>query len=306
MTAWEEIAATGRPGSETIRLMVRVAAQTGINSGFPPPEGHRYWDDAAAIDFIAAMIDTKSGTDFIISLATMATDQDSFERLLRRTLHNWMIDLAKSTVSGRMRRRLATLLSDDPRFVRADHALGGVEGWALAGTENPWQGDEEQLFNRGLALPAGTLTALNTAGRTSAANKRTIADFAEDLLRLAGGALRAQLIARIVISKFDLNEAPTYSGADPELMRSDDTDVERTVLQHEIRDAILSNLTGRDYVVLAMWEMPETLAGRFGADVPTAENWIREVFDRIRPFCSRGEDGAAGLRLAIDECSRRI
>lgn len=96
----------------------------------------------------------EGGRTFVVGCFVATTHDPSFERLVLAAIENHLIDEAKKTERGKLRRRLDTLLSADERFVRAAGAGGA---WALrAHAGVVWQGDRDDLLRAAFAVP-GTI-----------------------------------------------------------------------------------------------------------------------------------------------------
>lgn len=301
--AWEELSSTGAPGPATVALLVSAIQMSGRSLGFPPPGGHRSWSEEAAFDLLGKLFVDKN--DFLTALMVSADDETSLERLVKRTVRNWLIDEAKATVVGRMRRRLDSMLRKDSRFVSADHLLGGEDAWTISGAGDlVWGGDASELRARSERIPSDPLQALNSAGPASSANRAVLTDFVFSLLSLAGGAVRLQLIARCVVDRFALDEHPQ------EVAATDLSDglwaVEDDVLVAEARDAILARLSARDEVLLALSDDLAAICRRFGVSEAVAMELLQDLYARVRPVITRTDIGKRGLQSAIDECSKRM
>lgn len=305
--AWEEFSTTGVLGPSSVALLIKLTGQIAARTSFPPPPQHSKWDHDAIIDFLGGMVDGKRGIAFVTAAALKSRDQASFERQLIASVENWLKDQAKMTVVGRMRRRLVTLLSSDPRFERASSFVG-TDAWTLPlwGT-SVWQGDEDDLFDSTFRHQDEGLTELNSAGPTSTRNASILIKYAHHVLTTALGALRDQLIARFVVRRYQL-ENPTAVELHEDLLGSSASTnvVEDEVLVHDARDAILAALTAHEEVVLALHESPSELAKRFSLTVADAEGEIASLMVRLQPLALRNEIGLEALRMVIDECSKRL
>ncbi|MFF2601299.1 hypothetical protein ACFVVB_19705 [Streptomyces californicus] len=117
--AYEELSHTGQLGPETFELLRRLVHQVRQSSGFPPPEGYAEWNDDAAHDVITAML-TREGTGqhFVTNCFALAAEDASLERLFLTSIKNFLIDEAKKTPRGKLRRRIARLMGTDASFRR--------------------------------------------------------------------------------------------------------------------------------------------------------------------------------------------
>jgi hypothetical protein len=110
LSAYVELSRDGACGPETVGVLRRVAAQVVRTNSFPPPADYDRWSDEAVDDLLADMFERK-GPAFVIECFVKATDEPSLERLLLAAVRNHLIDQAKGTDRGKLRRRLVTLLS---------------------------------------------------------------------------------------------------------------------------------------------------------------------------------------------------
>ena len=137
-----------------------------------------------------------------------ATDDASLERQLLAAVRNHLIDQAKGTERGKLRRRLVTLLSSDSRFERV-RAVGGLDGWRLAGrTGGRWQGDLEDLHEAASSVRGVTIRRWNEAGPTPRGTADALLSVAHEVLAVADGAVRDEDLARVVQARFGLLRPP--------------------------------------------------------------------------------------------------
>ncbi|MEX2510561.1 MAG: hypothetical protein WD405_11395 [Homoserinimonas sp.] len=245
--AWVEFSTTRRLGPASVELLIKLTRQVAARTSFPPPPQHREWNRQAILDFIGGMVEGKKGVKFVAAAALKARDQPSFERQLLTSIENWLKDLSKMTVVGRMRRRLNTLLGQDQRFLRASTYVG-ADAWSLSVlAQTVWQGDEDYLFTATTRKADDGLQELNIAGKTSSHNAKILVGYSHHVLATALGALRDQLLARFVVRRYALDE-PLLSGYSDDVI---DGTTGRHVVEDEIlvldaMESILAILEGRD------------------------------------------------------------
>ncbi|HEV2345819.1 MAG TPA: hypothetical protein VGS97_17095 [Actinocrinis sp.] len=202
--AYDELRATGGVGESTLALIRDLAGQVTRTSSFPPPEGYDAWSPEAVDDLLAELFAAK-GSGFVLTCFLEATDDGSLERLLLRTIRNFLIDEAKKTERGKLRRRLEGLLEDDPRFACVPEGQPGAGGWCLAGQSNaPWQGDSAQLDLAAAAVRGVAISRWNTAGPTPRPVKQALLRVAEGVLRAAGGSVSMAVLTRVVEARIAL------------------------------------------------------------------------------------------------------
>lgn len=207
LSAFDELATTGQCGDETVALLRSLAAQFTRTHSFPPPPDHDRWSDEAVDDLLAAMFE-KKGPAFVLGCFTVATSQGALERLLLAAIRNHLIDEAKGTPRGKLRRRLETLLSADPRFIRTD--VMGARSWDLPGrADSRWDGDSATLQQAAFAVRGVSVRRWNESGPTPRETVEALTTVAHAVLVAAGGAVRDEDLARVIEVRFALLTTPT-------------------------------------------------------------------------------------------------
>jgi hypothetical protein len=127
----------------------------------PPPNGFSSWADGDAVDeLICAMFVDEP--QLVVGCAVKAHDDASLERLLLAAIKNWLIDQAKATEVGKLRRRLQNLLGEDARFVSSK---SGQVRWALTDNASTvWQGDIDRPCAAAHGVRGVQITRWNTSG----------------------------------------------------------------------------------------------------------------------------------------------
>ncbi|MFF4764122.1 hypothetical protein [Streptomyces sp. NPDC001292] len=202
--AYEELSQTGKLGPETFELLQRLVHQVRRSSGFPPPEGYQEWSDDAAYDVITAMLTREgAGQRFVTSCFVQAADEASLERLFLASIKNFLIDEAKKTPRGKLRRRIARLMGADASFRRAP---GSPPRWMLS--EHPegavWQGDLDDLVAEAWRVRGVGITRWNHSGPTPAQTVQALMVILTQILRHARGAVREEDLAKVLESRFEL------------------------------------------------------------------------------------------------------
>lgn len=229
MTAFEELRA-GTVGAATVTLLLGLIRQVGSTSSFPPPDGFPAWTPEAARSYLGALLLAKHGEGFVVQCAVKAHDQASLERLLLASIRHALIDEAKATPVGRLRRRLQGLLARDSRFIDARHLLG-QDGWTLSGNGAAiWPEDFDELRRLTLNVRVEPIEALNRGGPTPSGPKTSLLTLSFEALRRASGAVRVQVLSRLLVERFELDVPPDSgvtavstddpaSTADPEVLQ---------------------------------------------------------------------------------------
>lgn len=206
MSAYEELSSTGTAGPETVTLLQRLVRQVTRVSSFPPPDTFLTWSPDA-VDTVIGDIFDKRGSALVLGCLAKATDDQSLERLLLKAIRNHLIDEAKGTERGKLRRRLETLLGHDDRFVRVTGPM-----WVLATQPAgvTWQGDLAELNEAAAAVRGVVLGKLPTSGPTPRGSVEALVTVAHAVLDAAQGAVRDEDLARVIEARFDLQATPVF------------------------------------------------------------------------------------------------
>lgn len=206
MGAYAELEQCGECGPTTLALLRRLGAYVVSTSSFPPPDGHHRWDADAVDDLLNDMF-ARSGRPFLLGCFLRANDDASLERLLLASIRNHLIDQAKMTNRGKLRRRLDGLLSKDTRFARG--SVGGLAGWAVQRTMgSPWQGDVEDLHGAAANVRGVAVWRWNESGPTPRETVNALVTVAHEVLTAAGGVVRDEDLARVIERRFALLAPP--------------------------------------------------------------------------------------------------
>lgn len=204
-TALQELAA-GAAGPATVTLLIRLTQQVGNSRTFPPPAGYSAWSDDAATEWVSSLFADR-GPTFLFTCFVQATDDAILERLLLTTITNALIDEAKATEAGKMRRRLGTLLIADDRFEPAPRAYAGETAWRHQSVDDrAWDGNLEELVAHLHVADVAPILNLNRGGRTPKAIRESLTDASAAALLRTDAAVRAQLLARAILIRFELSD----------------------------------------------------------------------------------------------------
>lgn len=212
MSAFDEIGRRADAGGpETIRLLRELGAQVTRTSSFPPPSEHATWSAAAVDDLLADMFSQEHRSRvFVLACYTQATDQGSLERLILQSIRNFLIDQAKGTERGKLRRRLDNLLSKDSRFIRPPD-LKGIRAWALLNRLfGLWQGNLDTLHAAAARVRGHQVLRWNSAGKTPRQTVIALTAVCHGVIDHADGSVRDEDLAKVVEQRFALLAPPVF------------------------------------------------------------------------------------------------
>lgn len=180
----------------------RLVWQKTDKTSFPPGENYTTWCREAVDEFIIDLFQAK-GANILLKLLEAATSEGHFDRAVLLTVERHLIDQAKKTTTGKLRRRLVTLLGQDTRFVHTRKPQ--PERWSLAGQpKDLWQGDVQDLQQVADRVTGVAVTTWNEAGPTAAPVRHALVTVAEAVISWAGRAVRAQDLAQLLRERFVL------------------------------------------------------------------------------------------------------
>lgn len=267
-----------------VGLLRRLAAQVVRTRSFPPPAGYRRWDDDAVLELLAEMIDEKRGVGFLLETLTAADDQGSAERYLLTAVENFLRDQAKLTAHGKLRARLETLLGQDSRFTAVPVP---VRGWRLAsGPEGWWQGDITDLHRPALQVRGVFIPSWNRAGPTPRPARHALTTVAAAVLTAAGGTVRAEDLARVLLERFRFAIAPETVDAqvvDDLDGRSAPADLEpEQALVGIAADDLWASLTGEQQAIVPYLSSSAGAVAALGIGLKQARARIAQVVEIVR------------------------
>ncbi|MFI1386693.1 hypothetical protein [Embleya sp. NPDC020886] len=198
--AYDELTRNGRLGDASLDLLRCVGRQVTRTQGFPPPEGYSGWTDEA-VDVLLAEMFSRKGEQFVLDCFLKAVDDTSLEKMFYASIRYFLIDQAKGTERGKLRRRFAKRLAEDAKY----SAVGGASPrWALA--SHPigvvWQGDLDELVRVAWDVRGVWITAWNHSGPTPKKTEHALMTVLEAVLEAAGGAVREEDLARVLEARF--------------------------------------------------------------------------------------------------------
>lgn len=198
-------------------------------------------------------------------LLAQATDDDSFGRLVRRSVLNWMIDQARKTGVGALRRTIETLLAQSPEFEKVPPGHEGAGRWRIADSGSaPWGGDLGRLIVVAWAVP--NVRVPKSSGRSRrppVADRASLVAIALAVLSDAGGSLEIGQFVYVFSKRFAAALDPVVVSLEDLGFHDDDLD------EDDVGIDIPSESDGPEELVIA-----ESVA----EDVATA---AKEIVERL-------------------------
>jgi hypothetical protein len=292
------------------RLLRKLVRSHAKRNSFPPGEGHEEWTRAAVDDFILDLFDKKKDPRILLRLLERATSKEHFERSILITVHRHLIDQAKATESGKLRRRLVTVLGQDQRFVFIGEPP--PDHWALAGCPTDlWQGDVRDLLDVAYKVTGVIVDTWNEAGQTAAHVRHALQTVSAAVIDWAGRAVRAQDLAELLRERFELLAPLRVSSA--ALLPVDDEPAtallerpEDSVVVMETVDRVWATLTEDERTVLPYMHKPvRGWSKAVGLRPKVAELVVERVKEKVRLAVPLDEHTATTITLLRERSQGR-
>lgn len=126
MSAWTELSATGRFGSDGARLMYDVTGAVARGGGYPSPSGGPGWREQEVQELAHSVMADEDG-QFYAEVLAHSVDDVTLKAHLHRLVQRRLADAGRQNTKGALIRRLRPLLKD-ARFARVGRNTYTVAG----------------------------------------------------------------------------------------------------------------------------------------------------------------------------------
>jgi hypothetical protein len=183
---------------------------------FPSLRPTQGWDADAVWDLVQDFF-VDRGARVTTMLLAQAGDDASMGRLLRTSIRHYLIDQARRTEAGALRRRLEELLHEEPSIARVPDGQPGAGRWRLAGTTGPpWGGSLQELVRAAYAVPAGWVRWSSSRRRRPISDRASLVAILQAVLGAAGGSLETAQLVGVFVLRFpatvEAGEVPMSEG----------------------------------------------------------------------------------------------
>lgn len=276
---------------EAAQMLYSTMRRVAVTHNYPAPDGFSYWDDDAVATGVHDFLTGPRATERLVQLAMLARDDDSFEKLLSKSLRNFLRDEARRTVVGKIVRRLKDVVADSKEFIVDAELVRLAEA-----SDAPFGGDEAALVRAALKVDVSNRRWRPDAQRQGPlANREDTLAMIRNVLSAADSAVSFAALARVMARRYDLDQLPVAEVVDvldPRVGSEYDViDVGDQVA------AVLDQLTEVERHVLPLLDMSCRDAARllpYGhSTIAKAQASLRTLLQQILPS---GESGAAVLR----------
>lgn len=201
ISAFGELHAQRHFGTECLSLISQLVCEEVRRFPVLAPMGG--WQGAGLEDLCHEFL-----VDRIQAVTTMllaqAADEASMGRLLRKSIRYWLIDQARKTAVGALRRSVEKVLATEDAFEEVPAGEVGGGRWRLAGTAAlPWSGKTEELIDAARAVPNVRIPKWSsTTRRGPVADRRSIVAVVGAVLDAAEGSVEVAQLVEVFVARF--------------------------------------------------------------------------------------------------------
>jgi hypothetical protein len=311
-SAFDDISRDGRIGSSTIELLYATVRTVVRVRRLPAPPEFGHWTDDAFLEVAHDFIVERNGLGRLGQLYALASDQESFERVLHEAVYNHLSSQARRTERTALRRRLRDVLENDGRFVEVA-GVGSRRLWTLAATNirEQYTGQVGRLVEAAWAVQDIKTIRWRSANRHGpVAERESLARLCEHILREAGTSMRLDTLVQVVARRFNLGEPPATVLLDDVEVSGGRGDLQDTgVAVDETAEALWEQLTDREkrtlpYLAESVRDAAEHL-GAGKSQVALTQKRLREILKAALADDPDGEAVLNRLYLLADELADR-
>jgi hypothetical protein len=285
ISAFLELRERGCFGEECVALVLKLLREE--LRQFPAFASHEFEDITQ--DFLVDRIKPLTA-----SLLTQATSDTSLGKLLRTSIKNWLIDRARATGTGPLRRTIEKVLSTTPLFQRVAAGEEGAGRWRLAsGDAKPWGGNLDDLIAtawgvRDVRVPKWA----SDTRRPPIADRASLIGIIRAVLERAGGSLEKAHFVAVFANRF-------AAALDPLVVSIDDDEhtIDVESLTSDPEETLLADAVALD-VATAAAEIAGRLTETERATVPLLHD-NSDVQQRLGKGRSQSAAFAARLKSKI-------
>jgi len=217
--ACEEVQTLGRLDEACVKLLCALMAEeTRRVAVLRPPGG---WD-LDEVEGLVSEFFIKKGQRLTADLVMIGVTPEVVGKVMRRWIRNFLIDRARDTPLGRIRRKLEEdMLGQHPEFLQVPPGEEGAGRWYLAGQPSyPYGGDFTPLIETAYAVPGVKAVRWSGPRRPPLTSDASLRAIVAAVLTAAGGSLEVAQLVHVVAQRFP-------AAAEPEDVTIDDDTFDR-------------------------------------------------------------------------------
>lgn len=291
----------GNPPWDVAYFAVLAVAQ-GVIRKYPVHVADLGWIELPAVELTHSFFAVRDYANILATLAGKAVTQESFRRLLRRTLTNFLIELHRQTPAGKVGRRLIGVLSE----------IGAVatngSSWALPHhASGTWDEDEEALLRAAYEVAYESVEYDSERRESPVLSNQSLREMLTVVLEAAGGPVPLAALVRVISQRTGLGVMPTLTEMDDDVYQVIDgfESPEEIALARETVTQILDALNEKQLIALRHRDLTvRELAEVLGVSRSSAQA-VREDLRSLAAEHLRDTDTRA-LRLLDEELEKRL
>jgi hypothetical protein len=160
------------------------------------------WNSDAVADCTQEFFAAK-GPAVTAALLAQVTDVASMARYLRRSIRHFLVDCARDTDLGAIRRKIEDLLSATDAFSQVPRGAPGAGRWQLAGGPlPPYGGDLQPLIAAAYSVPDVQAVRWTGPRRSPLASDASLVEILRAVLGAAGGSLEVAQLTAVLVRRF--------------------------------------------------------------------------------------------------------
>ena len=239
ISAFAELQALGHLGPECVELIEKLTREEAARFPVLTPAGG--WQPADLQDMVSTFLSERIDR-VTANLLALASNDASLGRLLRKSIRHWLIDRARRTGVGFVRRVVEKVLADEHDVEQVPEGEEGAGRWRSAGTSvGPWVGAVDELVAAARAVPNVKIPKWSsTVRRPPIADRASIAAVINAVFAAAEGSLEVAQLVQVFVARFPVVLDPTIVPLPQEI-------------EYGIHDAI--TLTPEELVIAAEEEL---------------------------------------------------
>ena len=160
------------------------------------------WNPDAVAEYVQEFF-VDRGSAVTAALLAQVTDVASMARYLRRSVRHFLVDCARDTDLGAIRRKIEDLLAVTGVFTRVRRGAPGAGRWQLAGeTWPPYGGDLQPLVAAAYAVPDVLAVRWSGLRRSPLASDASLVEVLRAVLSVAAGSLEVAQLTAVLARRF--------------------------------------------------------------------------------------------------------
>jgi hypothetical protein len=295
--ACEEVQTLGRLDEAGVKLLCALMVEETRRFVVLRPPGGWARDE---IESLVSEFFVKKGQSLTADLVTIGVTPEVVGKVTRRWIRNFLIDRARGTPLGRIRRKLEEdMLGQYPEFLQVPPGEEGAGRWYLAGQPSyPYGGDFTPLIDAAYAVPGVKAVRWSGPRRPPLTSDASLRAIVTAVLTAADGSLEVAQLVHVVAQRFP-------AAAEPEDVTIDDDTFDRATRIHR-DDPALAFETGESISAVL-----DQLSPSQRALVPYLNRDINAVMEVLNVGRSRAYEAISHLkglleRLLPDDETRAV